>query len=263
MSMLLELARNGSSLAGHGIVDLHGHLGRHLFPIVDVTAAGIVEVMDRVGVDSILVSHIQCEAFRFREGNDVVRDAMREHPGRVRGYVIVFPTDEAEVTAEMRRRVSEGFTGLKIENVNGNSYLHPAYRGALAIAHERRMPVLLHTWGGAGREIEEIRELAERYPEASFLLAHAGANSSESLFIDLSREIPNVYLDLALSAAPRGIVERLARGAGADRVTYGSDCCFISLTHQIGKVLGARIPDADKLLILGGNARRILARVER
>lgn len=260
MSTLLSLARDGSSLAGQGVIDLHGHLGRHLFPMVDVKPAGIVRVMDRLGVELILVSHIQCEAFRFREGNEVVRDAMREHPGRVRGYVIVFPASEAEVTAEMRRCVREGFTGLKIENVNGHSYLHPAYRGALAIANERRMPVLLHTWGGAGDEVHEIRELASRYPEASFLLAHAGASSSEALFVDLSRELPNVYLDLALSAAPRGIVERLARGAGADRVTFGSDCCFISMTHQIGKVLGAHIPEADKLLILGGNARRILSR---
>jgi uncharacterized protein len=263
VSDLLALARGGLRLAGRGVLDLHGHIGRHLFPMVDTGAAGIVRVMDRVGVDAIVVSHIQCEAFRFREGNAEVLRAMRAHPGRILGYVIVFPSSEAEVTAEMERCVAAGFSGLKIENVNGLSYLHPAYRGALAVADERRMPVLLHTWGGMNDEFREIRELAERYPNASFLLAHAGAGGTEAAYLALARDHRNVHLDLALSAAPRGIVERLVRGAGADRVTYGSDCCFISLAHQIGKVLGARITDEEKLLVLGGNARRILGRVAR
>jgi hypothetical protein len=125
------------------------------------------------------------------------------------------------------------------------------------------LPVLLHTWGGANDKLREVRELAERYRRAPLILAHAGAAGSEQTFISLAREVPNVYLDLALSVAPRGIVERLVRGAGAERVTYGSDCCFLSLTHQIGKVLGAHVTEAEKLLVLGGNARRILGAVER
>jgi hypothetical protein len=35
------------------------------------------------------------------------------------------------------------------------------------------------------------------------------------------------------------------------------------MTQQIGRVLGAKIPDAEKIAILAGNARRILARVRR
>ena len=263
MSDLLSLGRRGESLSRFQVTDLHGHIGRHLFPIVDTGARSIVRIMDRIGVEALAISHLQCEAFRYREGNAGVLAAMRAHPGRVLGYVIVFPSSEAEVTREMSGRVSEGFTGLKIENVNGHSYLNPVYRGALRIADERRMPVLLHTWGGAGGEFDEIRELARSCRRVSFLLAHAGAASSEEAAIALARDIPNLYLDLALSAAPRGIVERLTRGVGAERVTFGSDCCFISMTHQIGKVLGAKIPDSDKLLVLGGNARRILSLVER
>ncbi len=263
MDDFLSLGRRGESLAHLRIMDLHGHIGRHLFPIADTGAGNIVRVMDRMGVEALMITHIQCEAFRFSEGNSEVLAAMRAHPGRILGYVIVFPTSEEEVTREMSERVAEGFTGLKIENVNGHSYLNPAYRGALRIADERRMPVLLHTWGDTNREFDEIRTLAQSYRRVSFLLAHAGAASSEAAAVDLAREIPNLYLDLALSAAPRGIVERLVSGVGAERVTYGSDCCFISMTHQIGKVLGAKIPDSDKLLVLGGNARRILSQVER
>jgi uncharacterized protein len=263
MSTLLERARRGESLADLPIRDMHGHVGAYQFAIPDLSGEGMLRVMDRLGVQCIMLSHIQCEALHARRGNEALLQVIRAFPGRILGYAIHFPTSAAEVTAEMERCVQAGFSGLKLENVNGHSYLNPAYAGAYAIANECQMPILLHTWGGINAEFAEIRQLTRRYPRAAFLLAHAGANHGERAILDLARECENVYLDLALSASPRGLVERLVAGVGAGRVTYGSDCYFISMTHQIGKVLGADIAEEDKRLILSGNAQRILERILR
>jgi uncharacterized protein len=46
-------------------------------------------------------------------------------------------------------------------------------------------------------------------------------------------------------------------------VIYGSDVGGRSFASQLSKVLGARVPDSDKKLILGGNLRRLLAPVLR
>jgi predicted TIM-barrel fold metal-dependent hydrolase len=263
MNPILERARDGECLADLDIVDLHGHVGRYLFPIEDLSAAGLLRVMDRLGVKKLFLSHIQCEAMLAREGNDDVLAIIRAHPDRFMGYAILFPTSEAEVTAEMKRCLAAGFIGLKLENINGQSYLNPAYDGAYALANERRLPILLHTWGGANNEFAEIRELTLRYPDSPFLLAHAGAGGSADLYIALAHERENTYLDLALSGSPPDLVERLVAGVGADRVTYGSDCYFLSMPYAIGKVFGARIPDQDKLKILSGNARQILNGIRR
>jgi predicted TIM-barrel fold metal-dependent hydrolase len=121
------------------------------------------------------------------------------------------------------------------------------------------MPVLLHTWG-IESQLAAVRAVAARYPDASYLAAHAGS-ANEAAYIRLAAEMPNIYLDPTLSAAPRGLIERLVAGAGADKVVWGSDCCFLSMTQQLGKVLGARISDDDKKKILADNAVQILARI--
>jgi predicted TIM-barrel fold metal-dependent hydrolase len=53
----------------------------------------------------------------------------------------------------------------------------------------------------------------------------------------------------------------MVASAGADRVVWGSDAAFLSMTQQIGRVLAADIPDPDKVKILSTNARGLLERV--
>jgi predicted TIM-barrel fold metal-dependent hydrolase len=217
--------------------------------------------MDRLGVHTILVSHMQCTSHRVQRGNDEVLAAMREFPGRVLGYVAVSPAT-GETDAEMARCLGLGFTGLKLHSYSGFSYTDPVYAGVLARANERRLPVLLHTWGTAA-DFAAVAELASRYPQTSILVAHAGAGNGEAECMRVVRDHANVYLDLALSIGPRGLVARFVDGVGADRVVYGSDCYCFSMTQQIGKVLGADIPDAAKRRILSLTAQRLLARVQR
>jgi predicted TIM-barrel fold metal-dependent hydrolase len=256
MTSLLELARQGAPLNGLDISDMHGHVGRYNFGIPDLSLAGMVAAMDRLGIDRIVCSHMRCMSADIAWGNDQVLDAMRRHPGRILGYFSVWPDHADAVRREAERCLAQPFTGLKLHNANGIPYDDPAYAPAYELCHDRHMPVLLHTWGDA-REFESVRVLALRYPALSILLAHAGSANTDR-YIAIARECPNVYLDTALSVSTRGLIERLVKGAGAHKVVWGSDSYFFSPAQQIGKVLGAAIPDADKLQILSLNARRLI-----
>jgi predicted TIM-barrel fold metal-dependent hydrolase len=259
MTDLLECGRTGQRVPIPGIIDMHGHLGRFAYAVPKLEARSIVAVMDRIGVEAMVCSHVECclgvDPVR---GNDEVLAAARAFPGRVLGYVGVWPCGEGHVRAEVERCLHAGFVGVKVHCEQGFPYTYPAYTPAYQAAHERRLPVLLHTWGGA-KEFTEIAELAGRYPEASFLLAHAGSRN-EGEYLRMAREHPNVFLDTALSFSPRGCVARLVAGAGLEKVVWGSDVYCFSQTQQIGKVLGARISDEAKTQILAGNARRLLDR---
>jgi predicted TIM-barrel fold metal-dependent hydrolase len=160
----------------------------------------------------------------------------------------------------MELRVSQGFVGIKLHNANGFRYTDEGYAPALAIADERRMPVLLHTWGDAPT-FDDVRVLAPRYPNIAWLLGHAGVLAEET-YIALARECPNVYLDPTMSRTPRGLWERLVAAVGAEKLTWGSDAIFYSMTPHPGKVAGAKIPEEAKRQILGGNARRLLGRIQ-
>jgi hypothetical protein len=259
MSTLLERARRGEPLADVGIIDIHGHLGPTGCPQPIGTPAEMVAEMDRLAITAIAVSHARCIANGPERGNEEVLAAMRAHPGRILGYVIVHPSSPGHVESQMRKYVDEGFTGLKLHSAIGFPYTDEAYAPALALADERQMPVLLHTWGEA-KTLLQCRELAERYPNAMLLLAHAGVEN-EAGYIELASDCENVMLELALSRGPYGLVDRLVAGVGADKVLWGSDCFFMGQAQQIGKVLGAKISDDDKAKLLSTNARRVLNRI--
>ena len=260
MSRLLDRALRGEPLADLDVVDIHGHLGRAPFGVPDASAEALVAAMDRVGVRTTVCSPMMCLSAGADGGNDELLRATRAHPGRVLGYVRLWPSSPEEVRAEAERYLAEdGFVGVKLHNVTGFPYTHAAYAPALELADARRLPVLLHTWG-RDDELAEVRTLAARYPGATWILGHAGVNRTEARYGELVREFGNVCVDLCMSLTPPGHVERMVEAAGADRVVWGSDAVFLSLTHQVGKVLGARLPDDVKVRLLSTNARTILGR---
>ena len=85
MKTILERARAGECLADLGIIDMHGHVGRYHFPIADLSVAGLLRVMDRLGVKQLFLSHIQCEAMHAREGNDELMAMLEAYPDRLMG----------------------------------------------------------------------------------------------------------------------------------------------------------------------------------
>jgi predicted TIM-barrel fold metal-dependent hydrolase len=261
MSALFQAARDGASLRDWDIVDLHGHLGRFNFGIPDLTTDGMVAAMDRLGIALTVCSHMRCMSADTGWGNDQILAAMQAHPGRILGYFSVWPDNAESVRQESLKRIGEGFTGFKAHNVNGFAYDDPAYAPAFELCAERGLPALLHTWGDP-KEFAQVRNLAARHPELALLLAHAGC-ANEAGYIAIARECPHVYLDTAYSASPRGMIARLAREAGVDKIVWGSDSYFFSPAQQIGKVLGADLPDNDKHKILSLNGRRLLARVKK
>lgn len=259
MSTLLEQALQGRPL-DLDIIDMHAHIGRYSFSIPDLSPESIVRVMDRMGVRRLVCSPMRVMTQYTEEGNALVLDAMKAHPERILGYVAVRPLDADKVRTSVLKWLDAGFTGIKLHSNNGFPYSDAAYTPAYEIANERCLPVLFHTWGEP-EMLDLMRELSAKYPDASLLLAHAGTCNEEG-YISIARDCPNVYLDPTLSISPRGLIQRLVEGAGADRIVWGSDACFLSMAQQLGKVVAARIPEEDKKKILRDNAERILARVK-
>lgn len=259
MKTLIDRLRAGEA-PEFGVLDLHGHVGRYAYPIPDLTAEGLLEVLDRVRVECIVCSHMQCMGRNMEWGNREVLAHMRACPGRILGYISLFPASPAVVRSEVELGLGEGFTGLKLHDHNGFAYDDPAYLPAYEMANERSLPVLFHTWGQE-RQFASILRLAERFPELSIILAHGGSQNPD-LYIKTARSAPRIFIDTCFSACRRGLVEYLVAGAGAERIVFGSDCYFYSLTQQLGKILGARLDDKIKQQILRDNAVGILARCQ-
>jgi len=261
MTTLLARGRRGERLDDCDIIDMHCHLGRAAHTVPSAEADGLLATMDRIGVRSAVCSHIRALSEQTRAGNDAMAEAIRAHPGRILGYVILWPEDRRTVADEVERCLAAGFSGIKMHSSNGFPYDDPAYEPAYAAAHERRLPVLYHTWGQAS-DFEQIGRVAARFPDARHLLGHAGSDNPDA-YVAFAKAHASVVLELCFSRCPRGLVERLVAGAGPERIVWGSDATFLNQAQQIGKVLGADLPDQTKRMLLGANARRILERVRR
>ncbi len=131
----------------------------------------------------------------YRAANDMVLEIAREAGGVLVPFCRVNPHDDP--LEEARRCLEAGARGIKLHPRAEQFTLdHPAVRDLVALAHERRLPVLIH----AGRGIPALGvhavELAESFPDARLILAHAGVCDLSWVW-KAAPDHPNLLFDTA------------------------------------------------------------------
>jgi hypothetical protein len=261
MSLTIQdRARRGIPLTDLHIIDAHAHLGR--CPIIHAAygdAEGIIASMDRIGIQTTCLSSFQALGGDYHQGNDRVADAVKRYPSRLLGYVTLNPNYPDDIERELRRGLDElGCFAVKL-HPTWHEYPPdgPAYHRVFAEMQARRGVVLSHTFGGP----TTLESLASRYPNVTFIVAHVAAvydaKLAEALAVVMDNR-PNIYLDMALSVARYGDLERWVEAVGAGRLLFGSDVPFNDNAHQVGRVTHAAISAADKRAILGGTMAEIV-----
>ena len=146
--------------------------------------------------------------------------------------------------------------------------------GALPCSHKNIPPlveriaelkgvIMQHTWYITGGKPKpglstpaELAELAARYPEQTFVCAHAGGEWEKG--IRAVRESPNILVETSGFDATAGFIEMAVRELGEDRIVFGSHLPSRSLGTELGKIVGAEISEEAGKKILGGNYRKLL-----
>jgi uncharacterized protein len=243
---------------GPFVFDAHMHLGglsRFHTPVHD--AAGAVAVMDRIGIRAGCASATAAVVGSdLRAGNDLVIAAVKEFPGRIRGYAVADPNHAEGMVAELERCAGRGLAAVKIHSDHGKPYDADEYRPAYEFANHRSWPLMAH---GSIAHADALSRLAGEYRNIRWVFAHASsvaATDAESLR-RIARNLDNVFFDTCGFACEYGAVETLVEAVGVERVLFGSDAVVLSAAQQIGKVLFARLSDSDKEAILGLNALKV------
>ena len=237
------------------VVDCHMHLGENPeFPILHYEDLDLlVRVMDRCGVAVGGVSAIPgCLGGLLKDGNAAVIEALRRYPKRFFGWMSINPHYADAMRRELARCYRAGCRGIKVHSSIGLAYEHPNYRVAYDFAADRGLPILAHTWGA---ELDKLEPLVREYGGVKWSFAHAGA-AEPAKYVRLASECENVYLDLCYSRSPRGLIEFFVSQGIVEKLLFSSDCYFMGLGQQLGRVLFGRITPKQKALILGENARR-------
>ena len=248
----------GEPISDCVVIDAHTHLGPNYdFPYVDGSVDAMVRGMDHMGIDRAYVSAIPAIFGQAQYGNDIIIAAMRKFPNRIRGYMVTDVGYAEMITPELERCYAAGMRGVKILSYGsrpGLDYDHPNYERVYAFANERGLPLLAHCWG---HELEQLEPLYEKYPRINWIMAHTGSAMFDR-YMHVANTYPNVYLETCFSACSRGLIEHIVAEAPLHKILWGTDQVFMSATHQLGRVLFAKISPAAKCAILGANAAHVL-----
>ncbi len=249
------------------IWDAHCHLSGVPGRTPDERLAQLIAFADRMGIERLCVSMGMNWSYdpspdEMRRQNDEILAAVGRWQHRAFGFVYLNPNHVEASLEELDRCVRDGpMVGVKLWVARhcDTPELDPIVERAAAL----KAPVLQHTYVKATGNLPgestpmELAELARRHPETAFICAHTGGDWE--LGIRAIRGCTNVFTDLCGSDPTAGLTEMAVRELGARRVLYGSDAGGRSFASQLGKVLGADIPESARKLILGKNLKRLLA----
>lgn len=227
----------------------------------DGTVAGLIDAMDRAGVDRSLVAPVATKASQVCSINDWVMQLDRT---RIIPFGSMHP-DCPDPAGEMARLVGAGIKGFKLHSQNQDfspedPRMVPIYEAAI----DAGLIVLFHAGGfplAHGFEARPIHfaRMLDEYPGLRCILAHMGSY----LYWDEVREHllgRDVYLDTAY--VPRNLPDAefvaLMRDHGVERVLFGSDGPWTEVAAELAHIRTLGLTPAEERAILSENALRLL-----
>ncbi len=180
---------------GLELFDVHTHLGQNDPDGMKQAPEQLLSTLSLAQARGAFVFPMH-EPDGYPPANDYVIEAAAESDGRLMAFCRIDPHTDAPV-AEAERCLAKGARGIKLHPRAENFTLdHPQVRNLVALAHERRLPVLIH----AGRGIPALGlhavELAGEFVDARLILAHAGICDLSWIW-RVAPDHPNLLFDSA------------------------------------------------------------------
>jgi uncharacterized protein len=244
--------------AGADSFDAHTHLGTDIDGMV-----GVYEDLER-GMDKYGIS--RCFMFcldepdrhpGFRAGNDRTLEFGERSGGRMIPFVRL---DLAEnPIGEATRMLDRGAKGIKLHPraqkfLLDDERLSPIFE----LAADRNVPILIHGGRGLPPIADDLARVADRYPEAQLIVAHAGIADLAALADRLGGKA-GVFFDTSVWS-PLDLLG-LYRLVGPEQVVYASDYPYgqqpASLLISLRTARLAQLTDEQVRGVLAGNANRI------
>lgn len=238
-----------------------------------VSARDIIAMMDEQEVDlSVVFGFPWREPETCRRNNDYVIEAVARYPNRLRGLCCV-DSRNPEAETEVQRCLEAGLSGvgeLAFYDCGIDGECRLSLDPIMTLCRERNLPVLLHTNEEVGHHYAgktpntmiQIYETMARFPDNTIVLAHWGGGI---FFYHLLKKavrqtLQNVYYDTA--ASPFLYDSRIYRYAedlvGLDKVLLGTDYPLLKPARYVQEMVDAGLSRADRAMICGLNAARLL-----
>src|SRR4051812_48300299 len=220
------------------------------------SADELLAALDRADASGAVVFTMH-EPDGYSAANDRVLAEAARSGGRLVPYCRLDPGDDPVREAE--RCLAAGARGIKLHpRAEEFRLADPRADGIFALAHERRLPVIVHAGRGIPALGSDALALAERYPGARIILAHAGVCDLAWIWRRLD-DHPNVFFDTAWWS-PVDLLTLFAH-VPPSQLVWGSDAPYG--TPNLSVVLAMRCAlqaglDPDQVRVIAGEQMRRL-----
>jgi len=239
------------------LFDAHTHFGRNDPDGYRQEPAQLLAAIEAAGARAVFFPMHEPDG--YRAANDEALAAAAASGGRLVPFCRVDPHDGA--LAEAVRCLDGGARGIKLHpRAEQFTMKEPAVRDLVALADERRVPVLIHAGRGIPALGRDTVELSERYRDARLILAHAAVSDIAWLW-RLMPDHPNLFIDtswwnpadfmLLFGLVPPG------------NILWASDSPYappvFSAANHLRYALAAGLGHEAMASIAGGQIERLLA----
>ncbi len=253
------------------IIDADCHISSHSWDGLAISASGLIEEMDRAGVDKALVWSKPPYDKNIEPENQAVCEAVRRYPDRLIGFGWANPRlGTKRARAAIERCFEEcGLAGIKFNGAQDDYVIDDA--AILPFVEQAAgygKPVAFHIGADFYENTHPYRlgAIAARFPEIPILMVHMGGAGTPALdrsAIEVAYAHPNITL-IGSAIGERAILRAIA-ALGPNRLCFGSDVPFGLMHVQLAKY-NAMLRDHDQAardLVLGGNLARLVGLEEK
>jgi uncharacterized protein len=214
------------AVPGVRLFDVHTHTGANDPDGFTCSAEQLLGAL--AAADARAVVFTMHEPDGYPPANDRILREAAASDGRLVPFCRLDP--RANPAAEAERCLDAGARGIKLHPRAERFRLEePETEPIFAVAHERGVPVLVHAGRGIPALGRDALDLAERYPNASIILAHAGVCDLAWIWRH-TRDHPNVFFDTAWWSAVDLLT--LFSLVPTGQVLFGSDAPYGTPLHS-------------------------------
>ena len=239
------------------LFDVHTHTGSNDPDGFSCSAEQLLAAL--ADADARAVVFTMHEPDGYPPANDRILREAAESNDRLVPFCRLDPRDRPAEEAE--RCLDAGARGIKLHPRAERFRLEePETEPIFALANERGVPVLVHAGRGIPALGRDAVDLAERYPNASIILAHAGVCDLAWIW-RAAADHPNVFFDTAWWSAVDLLT--LFSLVPPGQILFGSDAPYGTPLHS--SLLAMRcalqagvVPDQLRV-IMGGQTARLVS----
>ncbi|EEG73890.1 amidohydrolase family protein [[Clostridium] hylemonae] len=244
------------------IIDFHTYVGTSMLG-QESTEDELLQNMAENQVDISVICPVKTTDPFFERQNEYVSDLQRKHAGKLAGFCRIDPNLGKDSEKILRESVQE----LELKGL----VLHPweetfaindkKVYPFMEICREYGLPVLVETGYPWLSHCFQVADLAERFPEITFIMSHGGQfDSSGYALTDVDHVMDrhsNLMIETSGDYSDEGI-ENIPERLGYDRLVFGSHFPWLNTELEIYRIQRADLTDEARESIFYKNALRLL-----